>query len=961
MSLQSLHNLLSTNAQDVSSAVFVYTTTPTAPFGESLVKSDPDSAEIWQMETRPGAGSALVGYVESIAFTSKGARAEEKEVEVETIASIPAKRTTASVSAVQKKIKTTSVTATNNKSITVLSSPASFLALVPSLLSLPAGNVRPALSIHVSAQTSYHEIEADSEEEHATLTQVPDLASLFEGVKSLEQGGWTGAVVLSESAEEAALVGTGVGELINAAGFDLINVFDGLTAGRQLGQLAASTIAAPATSSLDSILASALPYFTYSGSATATSVIVLPASTYSASARAASAALTNGGEEVGIMTVRVAKPWNAVAFLAALPTSTKTLHLFNESNTASSISPFNADILATLLTPPGYKLKLRSLNIASTHVPAIAEWASIILNIATPSGAMPATVKSLLPAKAKLAVFWDLDSTSGQTELVASHLARAFGASETGVEAKVETTYDNFKQGGLQCSSLLLEPVGSVNNDFTLSAIAETTPPSLLFISSPAAVLRSYAPISTSTISPNTRIVLSVSWTASEVAEKLPVAAKNALAHISRDKGNLFAVDTDKLAKDNKVQAADVAEVVFWSLYLPSTISSAEIYGLLVRTPSFAKFDTIKLTHLISSVRSAIVHVEVTASWSEVAVVDPAAPVVESLPLRLVATAAGPNPDRTFVDPTAQIHGGAKQSWFSVAQRLLFPEAFKLSNVLEEKMRPDLPEKNYLLTVTENRRLTPGSYDRNVFHLEFSSVGTGLKYSVGEALGIHGWNDEKEVRDFIEWYGLDAEAVVSFPAKNDPSGRVEHRTIFQVFQQTLDIFGKPGKQFYETLSKYATNKDQERALRFIACAEGNATFKKMSDVDTLTYADVMKQFPSARPTIEALIHEIEEIKPRHYSIASSQNFVGDSVHLLVVTVEWNDPKGTFLSFRHFRPSLMRFDIVGTVRYGQCTRYLNNLQVGQQVMVSVKPSVMKVTSTLLPSHILDRVTNNRHQN
>lgn len=33
--------------------------------------------------------------------------------------------------------------------------------------------------------------------------------------------------------------------------------------------------------------------------------------------------------------------------------------------------------------------------------------------------------------------------------------------------------------------------------------------------------------------------------------------------------------------------------------------------------------------------------------------------------------------------------------------------------------------------------------------------------------------------------------------------------------------------------------------------------------------------------------------------------------------------------------------VGTVRYGQCTRYLNNLQVGQQVMVSVKPSVMKL--------------------
>jgi hypothetical protein len=34
-------------------------------------------------------------------------------------------------------------------------------------------------------------------------------------------------------------------------------------------------------------------------------------------------------------------------------------------------------------------------------------------------------------------------------------------------------------------------------------------------------------------------------------------------------------------------------------------------------------------------------------------------------------------------------------------------------------------------------RLTPDTYDRNVFHIEFSTEGTGLKYAIGEALGIH--------------------------------------------------------------------------------------------------------------------------------------------------------------------------------------------------------------------------------
>lgn len=37
------------------------------------------------------------------------------------------------------------------------------------------------------------------------------------------------------------------------------------------------------------------------------------------------------------------------------------------------------------------------------------------------------------------------------------------------------------------------------------------------------------------------------------------------------------------------------------------------------------------------------------------------------------------------------------------------------------------------------------------------------------------------------------------------------------------------------------------------------------------------------------------------------------------------------------------DFVGTIRYGQCTRYLAGLKIGQKVTVSIKPSVMKVRS------------------
>jgi len=98
--------------------------------------------------------------------------------------------------------------------------------------------------------------------------------------------------------------------------------------------------------------------------------------------------------------------------------------------------------------------------------------------------------------------------------------------------------------------------------------------------------------------------------------------------------------------------------------------------------------------------------------------------------------------------------------------------------------------------------------------------------------------------------------------------------------------------------------------------------KKLAEKDTVTFADVLKLYPSARPGIEVLCGLIGDIKPRHYSIASAQSVVGDRVDLLVVTVDWVNPSGS-------------------PRYGQCTRYLAGLQIGQKVTVSIKPSVMKL--------------------
>jgi sulfite reductase (NADPH) flavoprotein alpha-component len=237
----------------------------------------------------------------------------------------------------------------------------------------------------------------------------------------------------------------------------------------------------------------------------------------------------------------------------------------------------------------------------------------------------------------------------------------------------------------------------------------------------------------------------------------------------------------------------------------------------------------------------------------------------------------------------------------------------------QDKIRPDLHEETYLVKLTENRRLTPKSYDRNVFHMEFDTSESNLKYNLGDALGVHGVNDTEDVKAFIKWYGLNENDVVLVPLGD--SGKLESRTVFQVFSQVLDIFGRPSKKFYEALANAATDPKEKEQLLYLVSSEGKDDFKKRVD-ETVTYEDLLREFTSAKPALEHLVRMISPIKPRHYSIASSQKMHANSVHLLVVAVDW-------------------VNSAGKTRFGQCTRYLANLPVGSNVTVSIKPSVMKL--------------------
>jgi len=249
----------------------------------------------------------------------------------------------------------------------------------------------------------------------------------------------------------------------------------------------------------------------------------------------------------------------------------------------------------------------------------------------------------------------------------------------------------------------------------------------------------------------------------------------------------------------------------------------------------------------------------------------------------------------------------------------IFPNAYET----QEKLRPAEHEV-FLVRLTKNKRLTPDSYNRNIFHLEFDISGTNLTYQIGDALGVFGHNDHGEIDQFIAEYGLNPNEIVAVPARGSmEKGTTEMVSVRNLLIQHLDILGKPNKKFYVALAGYATTRYEYLKLMHTGTDDNEAY--KLGVNEGVTYAELLLQYKTANPTIEQIIEMVPPIKARHYSIASSMKMNPRSVHLLVVAVDWETP-------------------LGRTKFGQCTRYLAGLDPSKgdiYVTVDVQPSVLRL--------------------
>eukprot|EP01126_Amoeba_proteus_P013322 TRINITY_DN1563_c0_g1_i3.p1 TRINITY_DN1563_c0_g1~~TRINITY_DN1563_c0_g1_i3.p1 ORF type:complete len:1265 (+),score=333.47 TRINITY_DN1563_c0_g1_i3:158-3796(+) len=236
-------------------------------------------------------------------------------------------------------------------------------------------------------------------------------------------------------------------------------------------------------------------------------------------------------------------------------------------------------------------------------------------------------------------------------------------------------------------------------------------------------------------------------------------------------------------------------------------------------------------------------------------------------------------------------------------------EVAQVSNVKPDQeiiLPRDPVGSGILCPMVTNKLLTPGG--RDVRHIEWDIRGTGISYSVGDALAIWSTNPVERVEDFLRWYGLDYDAVLK--VKDTTESRKpqlpEHLSVGQLFTQVLDVFGTPKRMFWEVLQILASDSGEKKQLDLLLSKEGKDDLRKLINESKVTYADLMQMFPSAKPTIEYLIDFVLPIKPRLYSIASAPEMHPDVIQLCIVQEDW-----TIAS--------------GEERHGQSTWFIRNQQ------------------------------------
>jgi sulfite reductase (NADPH) flavoprotein alpha-component len=211
-------------------------------------------------------------------------------------------------------------------------------------------------------------------------------------------------------------------------------------------------------------------------------------------------------------------------------------------------------------------------------------------------------------------------------------------------------------------------------------------------------------------------------------------------------------------------------------------------------------------------------------------------------------------------------------------------------------------QRPFLAEVQRLQKITGLESAKDVYHVELSLTGSGIRYQPGDALGVWPLNADESVAAVLAALGIEAAERVAAAGESRTMREwlVRHRELTRLAPDTVRAYA--GCTRDGALGRALAGLDESGLREFI---------------EQRQFLDLVEEYPATLTAAE-LLRLLRPLSPRSYSIASSQAAVGDEVHLTVAT---------------------RFsDAIGKPRRGVASDRLNHrLQAGDRVAVYLEPN------------------------
>jgi len=240
------------------------------------------------------------------------------------------------------------------------------------------------------------------------------------------------------------------------------------------------------------------------------------------------------------------------------------------------------------------------------------------------------------------------------------------------------------------------------------------------------------------------------------------------------------------------------------------------------------------------------------------------------------------------------------------------------------------PRNPFLGKVIGSSRVTPDEHFQDVRLVEIDIVGSNIQYSPGDVGILQPHNLQENIDSFFALFpNLDQERKFLLES-TDPSYPLPPTsilpspcTIRQAVTTFFDIQSIPKRYFFELLSHFTTDPlEKEKFLEFNT-AEGQQDLYEYCNRPRRHILEVLYDFRHTTPNIpfQYLFDLIPQVKPRSFSIASSQAKHQNNLQLLVAVV-------------NYRSSLK------ASRQGLCSTWLSRLSPGDTLKVWTRKGTLR---------------------